>query len=252
MSDSAKGAEPVDEAAAILDEQSASHAVQSMFNSIAPRYDLLNHILSANIDRLWWWRAAREFRTVLRRPEATVLDMCCGTGDMTLALLKHRPANGRPVLALDFAHAMLLRGKRKLPSHKAIAIEADALQMPIAEATVDLITSAFGFRNLANYQAGLCEIRRVLRVGGEIGILDFSEPDGALSAVYRVYFSCILPRIGRVISGSSRPYEYLPRSVHRFPSPSQMLEMMTNCGFSNATWTPYTFGIAGLYRAVKT
>lgn len=252
MSNFAKGAEPVDRAAAILDEQSASQAVQTMFNSIAPRYDLLNHVLSANIDRLWWRRAAREFRAVLLRPEATVLDMCCGTGDMTLALLRHRPANGRPVIALDFAHAMLVRGKQKLPSHKAIAIEADALQMPVADATVDLITSAFGFRNLANYQAGLCEMRRVLRVGGEIGILDFSEPDGALGAVYRFYFSRILPRIGRAISGSSSPYEYLPRSVHRFPSPSEMLRMMTDCGFSNASWTPYTFGIAGLYRAVKT
>jgi demethylmenaquinone methyltransferase/2-methoxy-6-polyprenyl-1,4-benzoquinol methylase len=251
MKSSAKGAEPGGSAQSSMDELSASHAVQAMFNTIAPRYDLLNHVLSANTDRLWWWRTARKFRHVLRRPEALVLDMCCGTGDMTLALLRHRPANGRPVLALDFAHAMLVRGKQKFSSRGAVAVEADALQMPLADGAVDLITTAFGFRNLANYEAGLREMYRVLRRGGEIGILDFSEPGGVLGRIYQFYFRRILPRIGRALSGSTTPYEYLPESVQRFPAPAEMLAMMTSCGFAEVTWIPYTFGIAGLYRAVK-
>lgn len=251
MTISAKGAEPGGSPQASIDEQSASDAVQTMFNTIAPRYDMLNHVLSANIDRLWWWRAARTFRHVLHRPEALVLDMCCGTGDMTLALLRHRPASSRPVLALDFAHAMLLRGRQKFSMRGAVAIEADALRMPIADGAVNLITTAFGFRNLANYEAGLREMHRVLQTGGEVGILDFSEPEGMLGGLYQFYFRRILPRIGTALSGSSAPYEYLPQSVRRFPAPPEMLAMMTSCGFVKATWAPYTFGIAGLYRAVK-
>lgn len=252
MSLPAKGAEP----AGAVDEQSASRAVQSMFNSIAPRYDLLNHVLSANIDRLWWRRAAHTFAKILRRPEACVLDMCCGTGDMTLALLRLRPAGGTPVVALDFAHAMLQRAAEKFAhprfaAHHVATMEADALHMPLGDGCMDLITSAFGFRNLANYEAGLQEIYRVLRSGGEVGILDFSEPEGWLGQIYQMYFRRILPRIGQALSGSAASYEYLPHSVHRFPAPPAMLEMMRGCGFSGVSWTPYTCGIAGLYRGVK-
>ncbi len=252
MSGPAHGAEPPGS----VDEQSASLAVRSMFNSIAPRYDLLNHVLSANVDRLWWRRAARTFSHILKKPDASVVDMCCGTGDMTLALLRLRPANSRPVVALDFAQNMLERAREKffsleISSFRVITIEADALHMPIDNNSVDLITSAFGFRNLANYEAGLNEIRRVLRPSGEVGILDFSEPEGLLSGVYQFYFRRILPRIGRLLSGSAGSYAYLPRSVERFPAPDEMLAMMRACGFRDATWTPYTFGIAGLYRAVK-
>ena len=243
----ARGAEP----AGAMDEQSASLAVQTMFNTIAPRYDLLNHVLSANIDRVWWRRTARAFAPILRRPDATVVDVCCGTGDMTLALLRHRPANSKPLLALDFAHAMLVRGQRKFASQGAVAIEADALHMPIPDNSVDLITTAFGFRNLANYEAGLIEMHRVLRPGGELGILDFSEPKGILGRFYQFYFRHILPRIGKMLSGSSASYNYLPHSVHRFPGPDELQTMLRACGFAQASWTPYTFGIAGLYRAVK-
>src|SRR5579871_868436 len=109
------------------DEATAALAVRQMFNSIAPRYDLLNHVLSANVDRLWWWRTARRFRGILRNPDAAVLDICCGTGDMTMALLKHRPAGARPILAADFARAMLSRGAKKFGGRGAIAMEADAL-----------------------------------------------------------------------------------------------------------------------------
>ena len=238
------------------DAQSAATAVQSMFNAIAPRYDLLNHLLSANIDRLWWNRTARRFRTTLQNPDAAVLDICCGTGDMTMALLKHRPADSRPVLAADFAHQMLARGAEKFsrPSTRrgtAVALEADALHLPLPDRSLDLITTAFGFRNLANYREGLAEFQRVLKPGGQLGILDFSEPDGVIGKVYQIYFRRVLPAIGRLICGKDGPYNYLPASVHRFPPPPEMQTMMREAGFKNVTWTPYTFGIAGLYVGVR-
>jgi len=252
MTGPARGAEPEGG----TDEQSAGQAVRAMFNGIAPRYDFLNHVLSANVDRVWWKRAARTFTDILEKPDAFVLDVCCGTGDMTLALLRHRPLNGQPVIALDFAEEMLARAREKFDSRELAdfgvqTIQADALHMPLPDGSIDLITTAFGFRNLANYEAGLREFHRVLCPGGELGILDFSEPQGPLGALYGVYFRHVLPRIGKALSGSGASYEYLPRSVHRFPPPSNMLTLMRDCGFRNATWTPYTFGIAGLYRAVK-
>lgn len=252
MSSPARGAEPDGSP----NEQAAGQAVQAMFNNIAPRYDLLNHVLSANVDRLWWKRAAKTFSPNLENPEASVLDVCCGTGDMTLALLRHRPLGGKPVIALDFAEAMLSRARQKFSSseftaHHVQTIEADALHMPLADDSIDLIVTAFGFRNLASYQGGLREFHRVLRSGAELGILDFSEPTGPVGTLYRFYFRHILPRIGSLLSGSAASYEYLPRSVQRFPPPPDMLALMQGCGFHNPTWTPYTFGIAGLYRAVK-
>ena len=172
------------------------------------------------------------------------------------AAARHRPANAAPLLALDFSHAMLERAKEKFsaPEFSAravVAMEADALHMPIPSGSVDLVTTAFGFRNLANYEAGLREMLRVMRPGAEVGILDFNEPDGLFGKIYNLYFRHVLPRIGKTLSGSSVPYAYLPHSVHRFPKPEAMLARMISCGFVQATWTPYTFGIAGLYRAVK-
>lgn len=242
--------------AGATDAQSAAAAVQSMFNSIAPRYDLLNHILSANIDRLWWNRTARRFRPILRNANASVLDICCGTGDMTMALLKHRPYGSQPVLAADFAHQMLARGAQKFskPStHRgtAIALEADALHLPLPSGSLDLITTAFGFRNLASYREGLAEFHRVLKPGGHLGILDFSEPNGMIGKLYQIYFRRVLPAIGRIICGKDGPYNYLPASVNRFPPPPEMQTMMREAGFTNVSWTPYTFGIAGLYVGTR-
>jgi demethylmenaquinone methyltransferase/2-methoxy-6-polyprenyl-1,4-benzoquinol methylase len=233
------------------DEQSASVAVRQMFNSIAPRYDLLNHVLSANIDRLWWWRTARRFHSILAEPDAAVMDICCGTGDMTMALLKHRPAGALPILAADFAHEMLSRGARKFTGKGAVALEADALHLPLRPASLNLITTAFGFRNLANYRAGLEEFHRVLKPSGQLGILDFSEPDGLIGKVYQVYFRRVLPAIGRLICGKDGPYNYLPASVRKFPPPAEMLELMQAVGFTNVAWTPYTFGIAGLFTGTR-
>jgi demethylmenaquinone methyltransferase / 2-methoxy-6-polyprenyl-1,4-benzoquinol methylase len=234
-----------------VDEATAALAVRSMFDQIAPRYDLLNHVLSCNIDRVWWRRTANTFRRVLTRPDAQVVDLCCGTGDMTMALLRLRPKNARPVLAADFAHQMLVRGAAKFGPEGAIALEADALHLPLPDRSVDLITTAFGFRNLANYEAGLREFHRVLKPGGELGILDFSEPGGLTGKLYAFYFRQILPRLGSLISGVSGPYRYLPQSVHRFPAPAQLLQTMESVGFEQVSWTPYSFAIAGLYRAVR-
>jgi demethylmenaquinone methyltransferase / 2-methoxy-6-polyprenyl-1,4-benzoquinol methylase len=240
------------------DRESASRAVREMFTSIAPRYDLLNHVLSFNIDRLWWWRTARMFEAILQRPGARVLDLCCGTGDMAFALRRRAGSGSAQILGADFSHAMLQRaaekaaekGRRTAPPSLQW-IEADALRLPFPDGHFNLVTSAFGFRNLADYDAGLREIARVLASGGECGILDFGEPDGLIGRCYRVYFKKILPAVGTVISGVRGPYAYLPASVERFPSPDEMLERMRQAGFREASWTPYTFGIAGLYRGVK-
>jgi demethylmenaquinone methyltransferase/2-methoxy-6-polyprenyl-1,4-benzoquinol methylase len=224
-----------------------------MFDEIAPRYDFLNHVLSLNVDRLWWRRAAWTFAHILERENVNVLDLCAGTGDLSVAL--HAVAakqGGCPqIYALDFSHPMLLHGLKKYEQRTIQPLEADALRLPFASASMDLVVSAFGFRNLANYNSGLQEIWRVLRPGGEVGILDFSEPGGLLGRLYGFYFRRVLPRVGALISGTRGPYEYLPASVHKFPSPQQMLARMVETGFNEAKWKPYTFGIAGLYLGKK-
>jgi demethylmenaquinone methyltransferase/2-methoxy-6-polyprenyl-1,4-benzoquinol methylase len=233
------------------DQQAAAKAVQQMFSDVAPRYDLLNHVLSCNIDRLWWRRAAKTFAHILQTPNARVLDLCCGTGDMTLALRKRAGKTENQIVGADFVHSMLVRAAPKTTDRNVGLLEGDALQLPVADSTFDLVTSAFGFRNLANYRAGLNEIHRVLRHGGEVGILDFGEPKGLLGKIYRVYFRHLLPRIGTLISGVRGPYAYLPASVERFPEPDEMLSRMRAAGFGEVSWAPYTFGIAGLYRGKK-
>jgi demethylmenaquinone methyltransferase/2-methoxy-6-polyprenyl-1,4-benzoquinol methylase len=256
----ATGARPI----GTSDETDAARAVQQMFDSIAPKYDLLNHVLSANVDRLWWRRAAMRFREVLARPDAEILDICCGTGDLTMALLKLRPTGARPILAADFARAMLARGAQKFGREArqspgsnsaaapyALPIEADALHLPMRSASLDLIVTAFGFRNLANYEAGLAEFHRALKPGGQLGILEFGEPGGLLGKAYAVYFRRVLPAIGRLICGKDGPYNYLPTSVGAFPPPDEMLAMLRQAGYVNCAWQPYTFGIAGLYTATR-
>jgi len=143
---------------------------------------------------------------------------------------------------------MLQRATAKSKGKALRWIEADALRLPFADSQFHLVTSAFGFRNLADYDAGLREIARVLDLGGECGILDFGEPGGMIGKLYRVYFRHVLPPVGTVISGVKGPYAYLPASVERFPEPDEMLERMRRAGFQHVSWTPYTFGIAGLYH----
>ena len=243
------GAKP----AGTVDERTAAQTVQRMFDDIAPRYDLANHVLSMNIDKLWWRRTARTFAHILALPNTRVLDLCAGTGDMSVALHAASAENGsRPAIyALDFSHQMLQHGMTKYAAKQILPIESDALQLPLPDNAVDLVVSAFGFRNLANYDAGLREIFRVLKPQGEVGILDFGEPGGLMGQLYRFYFRRVLPKLGTLISGVRGPYEYLPTSVQKFPSPQQMLTRMQAAGFHDASWTPYTFGIAGLYRGKK-
>jgi demethylmenaquinone methyltransferase/2-methoxy-6-polyprenyl-1,4-benzoquinol methylase len=246
------GAKP----AGAKNEAGAAQAVQQMFDAIAPRYDLLNHVLSANVDRLWRWRTARRFRAVLARPDAAILDICCGTGDLTVAFLKRRPKGAQPILAADFSREMLSRGAKKFGAREAgmpyaVPLEADALHLPLQTGSLDLVVSAFGFRNLANYEAGLREFSRVLKPGGQLGILEFSEPGGLMGKAYAVYFRRVLPAIGRAICGKDGPYRYLPASVGKFPPPGEILDLMKATGYAQCAWQPYTFGIAGLYTATR-
>jgi len=265
----APGARPEDAAS----PNEVPQSIRAMFDTIAPTYDRANHLLSFGLDRFWWTRTARALRTILARPDALVLDLCCGTGDLTLALNKHRPqlpeAAGpstsalaptlgmtersgiMPLVAADFAPKMLALARPKFDGHNIIALEADALNLPFPDASLDLITFAFGFRNLADYAAGLAELYRVLRPGGEIAILECNQPSGAVGWLYSLYFRRVLPTLGGLISGTPRAYAYLPDSVQRFPRPPQMKQMIAAAGFARETWTSYTFGTAGLYRATK-
>jgi demethylmenaquinone methyltransferase / 2-methoxy-6-polyprenyl-1,4-benzoquinol methylase len=242
------------------DEASASQQVREMFSRIAPRYDLLNHLLSLRFDVMWRKRVARRFHDVLARPDARVLDLCCGTGDLAFALAAESPNHSKSAAAqitgADFAHPMLVRAceKARAPSgHPSVEfLEADALNLPFADQTFDLVTTAFGFRNLANYAAGLTEIHRVLRPGGRIAILEFAEPEGPVfGSIYRFYFRNVLPRLGGLVSGSNQAYGYLPNSVARFPRPPELAELMQQCTFTAATFERWTGGIVALHTAFR-
>src|SRR5438874_9832175 len=185
----------------------------------------------------------------MSKPGAQVLDLCCGTGDMAFAL--RREGRQARIAGADFSHAMLKLAATKAAGRALQWIEADALQLPFPDASFDLVTSAFGFRNLADYDAGWREIRRVLRPGGECGILECSEPEGMLGKVYDLYFQRVLPQVGTLISGVKGAYSYLPASVARFPAAPEMLVRMESAGLRKVSWTPYTFGIAGLFRGVN-
>lgn len=218
-------------------------SVREMFGRIAPRYDFLNHALSFNIDKLWRRAVSREFAAILSRPDARVLDLCCGTGDLTMEL---RNAGCATVIGADFCHPMLVRAVQKSSAYSVL--EADALHLPFADASFDLVTAAFGFRNLADYDAGLREMYRLLRTGGRVGILEFSDPSGAIfGPIYRAYSRYILPRLGGAISGDAGAYSYLPTSISRFPAPDELLARMNAAGFSEARYRRLTFGAVCLH-----
>jgi len=237
----------------------ASRRVRKMFTQIAPRYDLLNHLLSLQLDRLWRARVARRLQPILSKPDALVLDLCCGTGDLALSLARTGKAR---VVGADFAHPMLTRAKEKTasariaPASGGLAamrfFEADALHLPFADCSFDLVTTAFGFRNLANYEAGLREIRRVVKPGGTLAILEFAEPPaGLLGNIYRWYFRKILPRVGGFLSGDLSAYTYLPASVSRFFSPVELASLMKSVGYSEVDFHIWTLGAVALHTAVR-
>ncbi|HZV88154.1 MAG TPA: bifunctional demethylmenaquinone methyltransferase/2-methoxy-6-polyprenyl-1,4-benzoquinol methylase UbiE [Candidatus Binatus sp.] len=240
-------------------EADASRKVREMFTQIAPSYDALNHLLSLQLDRLWRARVARRLRPILVNPNALVLDLCCGTGDLALALRKSGKAR---IIGADFAHTMLVRARAKsilgsshsgMPAPPPLPLaEADALRLPFADSSFDLVTTAFGFRNLANYESGLREIHRVLKPGGTIAILEFTEPpDGLLGDLYRWYFRTVLPRIGGWLSGDPTAYTYLPKSVSRFFRPPELASLMSAVGYQSVSFKSWTFGTVALHTAQR-
>jgi len=228
-------------------EQEAARWVRGMFGRIAPRYDLLNHLLSMNIDRYWRARTVKRVADVLTKPNSRVLDLCCGTGDLMLALETRGSAN---IYGSDFSHPMLVAAKLKTEHrHSSSKIfESDALRLPLRDASLDLITVAFGFRNLANYRNGLEELLRVLRPGGTAAILEFSTPPNPLLAqLYGFYSRNILPTIGGWISGSKDAYSYLPESVRKFPGAEELANQMRAAGFAKVRFERMTAGIVALH-----
>jgi demethylmenaquinone methyltransferase / 2-methoxy-6-polyprenyl-1,4-benzoquinol methylase len=239
-----------------VNEADASRRVREMFTQIAPRYDLLNHILSLELDRMWRARTAKILQPLLEREDAKILDLCCGTGDLAFAL--GRRAKGR-VWGADFAHTMLVRARAKSLEARTASgnrtipfVESDALRLPFADGAFELVTAAFGFRNLANYEAGLLEIRRVLKAGGTFAILEFTEPKpGLFGDLYRWYFRAVLPRIGAMISGDKAAYRYLPKSVARFFQPEELKELMLKSGFEQVEARVWTGGTVALHTGRK-
>ena len=228
-------------------EQEASRWVRSMFGRVAPRYDLANHLLSANIDVTWRNHTVRKVREILMRPDSRVMDLACGTGDLLIALERE---SGRKLIGSDFCHPMLRGADHKLRrlSMSSSLVEADALSLPLGDSSLDLITIAFGFRNFSNYAAGLAEMRRVLRPGGALAILEFTQPPNkTFAALYNWYTRRILPVIGGMISGAPEAYKYLPESVRKFPHAQDLAEMMNATGFHKVEWEYLTFGIVALH-----
>lgn len=240
-----RGTIPIGEAS----EQDSARWVREMFGRIAPRYDLLNHLLSFNIDRVWRRRLIASVAPILERPDAVALDLCCGTGDVMLAMAARAKGS---VYGSDFSHPMLTAAHSKALSANAapLLFEADGLSLPLADRSLDLITIAFGFRNFANYRAGLAEIVRVLRPGGTVAILEFAPPpDTLFGRLYTFYSRRVLPKLGGLISGSPEAYEYLPQSVSRFPDPGELAQEMRRSGFAAVRFELLTGGSVALHVA---
>jgi demethylmenaquinone methyltransferase/2-methoxy-6-polyprenyl-1,4-benzoquinol methylase len=235
----------------LLDKREAR--IRRMFNSIAPRYDLLNHLLSLNIDRYWRWRTTR---LVPPSGAAPVLDVCTGTGDLALAY--DRAAGGKaPVVGADFCHEMLVRATRKTARRDAGGrvrfVEADAQRLPFPDEHFEIACVAFGLRNVTDPDRGLAEMVRVTRRGGRVAVLEFSRPRHWLfGRLYRFYFRRLLPAVGQLVSHSKDDaYHYLPESVLQFPDGEALAEKLRGHGLTDVRWYPMTFGIATLYVGTR-
>ena len=236
----------------VTSEEAASRWVRGMFGRVAARYDLLNHLLSFNLDKRWRARTVERVGDVLARPGAKALDLCCGTGDVLLSLVARNGAAA--VYGSDFCHPMLIEAQRKISSRRLRSplFEADALVLPLPSASFDLITIAFGFRNLANYGNGLQELARVLKPGGVLAILEFSQPTNRpFAALYGFFSVRVLPWIGGMISGSRDAYSYLPESIRKFPGAEDLAGQIRAAGFARVDFERLTFGAVALHIAHK-
>ena len=235
---------PENESATNIDH---ARRVREMFGTIATRYDLLNHLLSANIDRRWRRLVAKALALKLSRHEARVLDVACGTGDLSFTLAESGKAS---VVGIDFCRPMLRIANVKA-SRRRLAVpfvEGDALRLPFGSRSFDAATIAFGLRNLESVEAGFRELFRILKPGGEVAVLEFSKPRvPVLRSLFRIYFTKLLPFFGGWISGSRSAYEYLPESVEHFPDQEQLVALMRLAGFEAVTFQNLTGGIAALH-----
>lgn len=236
---------------ALLDKREIR--IRRMFGNIAPSYDLLNHLLSANVDHYWRWRTTR---LVPPRGNEPILDLCTGTGDLALAY--YRAAAGRvPITGADFCHEMLVRAVKKAGENRVAQrirfLEADAQRLPFPSDTFQITCVAFGLRNVTDTDRGISEMTRVTRPGGRVAILEFSQPRGWLfGRLYRFYFRYVLPLVGQAISRSKdNAYRYLPASVQEFPDGEALASRLRSHGLVDVKWYPFTFGVATLYVGTK-
>lgn len=232
-------------------QQTKKEQVHEMFDAIAPRYDLLNHVLSGNIDRLWRRRTVREVR---RGGARRILDVATGTGDLAIALA--RGIEGAQIVGVDLSEGMLEGARRKVASRglagRITLEQGDAEHLRQPDAAFDAVTVAFGVRNFGDLEAGLAELARVVRPGGRIVVLEFSRPRNRLfRALYEFYSYKILPRIGGLVSRDRRAYEYLPASVGAFPAPERFLQLLRAAGFDDCRSRSQTFGIAQIYIGIR-
>jgi len=216
--------------------------VREMFARISPRYDLLNHLLSGNIDKRWRRATIGKLRPLIP-PDGQVLDVACGTGDLSIEIFEE---TGAGVVGVDFCRPMLQLAKQK--SQRIDFVEGDALGLPFADGTFDAVTIGFGLRNLSSVESGLSELRRVLKPGGWAAILEFSQPTTrGFRALVSFYYARVLPRLGGLLSGSRSAYEYLPDSISRFPNQERLAELMGSAGFAEVSFQNLTGGIAALH-----
>ena len=228
-----------------------SRTVREMFANISKRYDLLNHVLSINIDKRWRRLTRAKLEKILADPSAVVLDVACGTGDLSLELKRDARA---AIIGTDFCHPMLeiANAKTTEAAESIPYIEGDAMGLPFADNSFDALTIAFGLRNLSNFKDGLAELNRVLKPGGMIAVLEFSTPIvPGFDRLFNLYFRNILPRIGGVVSGSRGAYEYLRDSVSKFPDQRGLVELMTAAGFESVEYENLTGGVAAIHTGTK-